>query len=162
MTNTPEVLLRYRMHPKQISAKSADRQQQVATQIQHRYWGYVFKTLQLDPAGIDEVLKIRASGGQQPNMDKVDATLTALLQNAQGEAREAILSHITRLYYRVAADCPDVVARWNKFFPEHPWRATVVPRVKLWLLSRCHLHPQSRVYAALKKAYVALLRQGGL
>ena len=72
--------------------------------------------MQLEQQWIDEVLKIRGSAAQLPNMDAVDAALAKLLLRSQGEAREAILSHLTRLYYRVAADYPDIVSRWSKLF----------------------------------------------
>lgn len=154
MTNVQEVLLMYRVHATQISSKAAVVQQQVSLQIQRRYWEHIFKIKRLDILGIDEVLKIRESAESLPNMDSVDAVLAGLTQRCDGEAREAILNHITRLYYMVAADCPDIVKRWGKFFPDAGLRETLVTKGKLWLLNRFHIRPESRLFKRLKKLYL--------
>jgi GT2 family glycosyltransferase len=156
MTNIPEVLLYYRMHPEQISSKKANRQLQLTLQIQHRYWKYVFKMMGLDQKLIDEVLKTYSSEVVMPNMDAVDAALVGLLQHSHGEARVAVLSQVTRLYFRVAADCPDVVSRWSKFFPDLQWHKTFLTKVKLWLLCKFKIRPGGGVYKLLRNIYIML------
>jgi hypothetical protein len=133
-------------------------QQQQTLKIQRRYWRFVFERMQLKQQWIDEVLKIRGSATQLPNMDAVDAVLAELLLRNQGEAREAILSHLTRLYYRVAADCPDVVSRWSKFFRDIGVRAPLSTKLKLWLLHSFRIRPDGKLFSMLKKMYVALMR----
>ena len=153
MTNVQQVLLMYRVHPTQISSKAALLQQQVSLQIQRRYWEHISKIMHLDLRGFDEVLKIRESAESLPNMDLVDAVLASLIQRCDGEAREAILNHITRLYYLAAADCPDIVKRWEKFFPDAGLRETLLTKGRLWLLNRFHIRPESRLFKRLKNLY---------
>jgi hypothetical protein len=100
------------------------------------------------------VLKIRESAKSLPNMDLVDAALAGLIQHCDGEAREAILNHITHLYYMAAADCPDIVKRWGKFFPDAGLRETLLIKVKLWLLNRFHIRFGSILFKRLKKLYL--------
>jgi glycosyltransferase involved in cell wall biosynthesis len=153
MTNVQQVLLMYRVHATQISSKAALLQQQVSSQIQRRYWEHISKIKKLDLRGFDEVLKIRESAESLPDMDLVDAVLASLTQRTVGEAREAILSHITRLYYMAAADCPDIVKRWEKFFPDAGLRETLLTKGKLWLLNRFHIRRESNLFKRLKKLY---------
>jgi glycosyltransferase involved in cell wall biosynthesis len=154
MTNVQDVLLLYRVHATQISSKAAVVQQQVSLQIQRRYWEHIFNIKRLDLRGINEVLKIGESAKSLPNMDLVDTALAGLIQRCDGEAREAILNNITRLYYMAAADCPDIVKRWEKFFPEAGLRETLLIKVKLWLLNRFHIRPESRLFKRLKNLYL--------
>lgn len=158
MTNVPEELLLYRQHGTQISTMASMQQQQQTMKIQRRYWRFVFERMQLEQQWIDEVLKIRGSATQLPNMDAVDAVLAELLLRNQGEAREAILSHLTRLYYRVAANCPDVVSRWSKFFRDIGARAPLSTKLKLWLLHSFRIRPDGKLFSMLKKIYFALMR----
>lgn len=157
MTNVQEVLLLYRVHATQISSKAAVVQQQVSLQIQRRYWEHIVNIKRLDLLEINEVLKIRESAKSLPNMDLVDAALTGLIQRCDGEAREAILNHITRLYYMAAADCPDIVKRWGKFFPDAGLRGTILIKVKLWLLNRFHIRLGSILFKRLKKLRLFIL-----
>ena len=147
----------YRVHATQISSKAVVVQQQVSLQIQRRYWEYIFKIKRLNLVGIDEVLNIRESAESLPNMDLVDAALSRLTQHCEGEAKEAILNHITRLYYIAAADCPDIVKRWGKFFPDAGLREKLLTKGMLWLLSRFQIRPESRLFKRLKKLYLISL-----
>ncbi len=157
MTNVPEVLLLYRVHESQISTKSSTKQHQLTLQVQHRYWKYVFNTMRLDQRWIDEVLKIRESYTTIPNMDAVDAALAGLLQHSQREARDAILNHLTMLYFQVAADCPDIVSRWSGFFRDYGWRETLSTKVKLLFLQKFRIRPDDWSFKFLKKWYIALI-----
>jgi len=153
MTNVQEVLLMYRVHSGQISSKAAIAQKQVSLQIQRRYWEHIFKVKRLDRQGIDEVLKICDSAESLPNMDLVDAALAGLIQSCDGKAKETTLNHITRLYYMAAADCPDIIRRWEKFFPDAGFSETILTKAKLWSLNRFHIRPASSLFKRLKKLY---------
>lgn len=159
MTNVPEVLLLYRVHTAQISTATSVRQRQLTLQIQRRYWKHAFDAMGLDQRWIDEVLNIRGFAAVIPNMDAVDAALAGLLQHSHGEARDAILSHLTRLYFRVAADCPDIVSRWSKFFRNVGWKKTFSTKLKLWLLRRFRIRPDGGVFEMLKKLSLVLIRE---
>ncbi len=154
MTNLPEVLLCYRQHATQISSRAATQQQANTQKIQRRYWMFLADSMAIKPEWIDEVLKIRAPTASIPNMNTVDLAFTALLQHHQGKARAIIFDHITRLYFRVAADCPNIVARWrllNKNFGSGFGLGT---QIKLWLLAMLHINANSHLFNCLKKLYV--------
>lgn len=154
MTNIPEVLLCYRVHPEQISAKKANRQQQLGLQIQRKYWKYVFKTMRLDQRLIDDVLNIRGHAVVIPNMEAVETALAGLLQHSHGEARDAIMRHLTYLYFKVAADCPGIVSRWSKLNREFGGNWGVATKFKLWLFRLLRIRTDSNLFEHIKKLYI--------
>lgn len=157
MTNVPTVLLLYRQHEMQISTASSVRQHQLSQKIRHRYWEYVSDAIKLKKKWIDEVLQLRESYLIKPNMNDVDSAFTVLLQHSHGEARAIILNHATRLYFRVAAICPDVVTRWGTLNKKYGNNFAIATKTKLWLLSVFRIHSSSRVFQHLKKIYFYLI-----
>lgn len=159
MTNVPEILLKYRVHGSQISTATSARQWELGLQIQRRYWKYYLNIAQVDQSGVDELLKICGQEDVLPNMDKVDAILMHLLQHSHGERREALLAQVTRLYLRVAADCPNVISRWRNFFPKLKWYMALSIKMKLWLLRMFRVRTDdSKAFLFLRKLYIALKR----
>lgn len=153
MTNVPEVLLWYRQHVTQMSSHAATQQQAYTQKIQRRYWGFLADSMAIKPEWIDEVLKIRAPAASTPNRDTVDLAFTKLLQHHQGEARAIIFDHITRLYFRMAADCPDVVTRWRQLNKNFGSGFGFGTQIKLWLLAMLHIDANSPLFNRLKKFY---------
>lgn len=158
MSNVPEVLLLYRQHAAQISSITATPQQEHAQTIRSRYWNHVFKSRGFPDKWIVEVLKIREPTSPPPNMDYVDAAFTALLRSSQGESRQTIFDHATRLYYRVAATCPDTVTRWSRLNQEFGSGYATGIKLRLWLLSTLHIRSNSRLFNHLKTIYFRLIR----
>lgn len=158
MSNVPEVLLLYRQHEAQISTSTSNLQQAFGQKIRRRYWEFVFKSRGIDCKWIDEVLKIREPSTLKPNMDDVDAAFTALLENSQGEARETIFDHATRLYFRAAANCPGVVVGWGKLNKKFGVGYAIGVKLKLWLLATLHIRSDSRLFNYLKTIYFRLIR----
>ncbi len=159
MTNQPEVLLLYRVHESQISSTTSVRQHQLTQQIRHRYWKYMFDALKLDTEWIDPVLKIGEPSARQVNMDIVDAAMIELLHRSDGEARSAILDHATRLYFRVAADHSDIVARWVNLNRMFAGRTSILTKAKLWLVHSLRIRADSSLFAFLRKMHISLLRE---
>jgi hypothetical protein len=153
MTNVPEVLLFYRQHSTQISFRSSCQQHQLMRIIQRRYWPYYFTLMQLPQDWIDEVIKIREPSPPKPNMDNVDSVFNELLLCNYGESREIIFNHAKRLYFRVAAVCPDVVARWVKLNNKFGNKVAIGTKIGLWLLSVLHIRSNSAIFHNLKKIY---------
>lgn len=159
MTNVPEVLLLYRMHGSQISTTKSEMQRKLTLEIQRRYWKYLFQTKRLDGNGINEIFKTYQVIESRPDMDAVDAVLDSLLCGQHGEARDAILCHVTRLYLRVAAECPDVASRWRRFFPNLSCHRAFSTQFKLWVLYVFRIHPgQSRVFELLRRLHIMIMR----
>ncbi len=157
MTNVPEVLLLYRQHATQISTSTSNHQQLLTQKIRRRYWEHVFDSMKLNQKWIDEVLKLRESSSPKPDMDDVDSAFNELLLRNQGEARETIFDHATRLYFRVAADCPDVVGRWSNLNKNFGVGFAIGTKLKLLLLSVLRIRSNNDAFQRLKKYYFSLL-----
>lgn len=158
MTNIPEVLLLYRIHQEQASSIASIQQQLLTQKIQERYWYFVSNSLGLNKNWIAEVLKIRTPLAPRPNMDSVDLAFKELLQHSYGEARETVFDHVTRLYYRIAATCPDVLERWsrlnNSYGTGYSWNVMI----KLCLLRLFRIRADSPSFCWIKKIYFSLVR----
>lgn len=154
MSNVPEVLLRYRVHPGQISAQKAKRQQQLGQEIRQRYWAFVSDAWHLDRPSVEEVLKIFESASAEIDMDAVDALFSKLFSHSGGETRDVLLHNLKWFYFRVAADCPNIVSRWNR------WNQTVgeghgdITKYKLFLFRVLRLRLDSILFKKLKMLYV--------
>lgn len=158
MTNVPEVLLLYRQHEGQISTVTSVKQQELTQKIRRRHWEFVLNSMKLKMDLVDEVLKLREILPSRVNMDAVDLVFCELLKHNQGEARATIFDHATRLYFRAAANCPDVVARWNKLNQQFGGGFSTGVILKLWLLSTFRLGVDGNTFHYLKKVYLRLFR----
>ena len=154
MTNVPEVLLLYRVHIAQISIKTAALQQQLGQCIQRRYWEYMFHKLQLSPVGIDETLKVFDSSITSIDMNVVDESFAALMQHSGGESKKVIFNHVTRLYLKLASNCPDIISRWGKLNRQFGTGCGCATKVKLWVLHLLKIRQGSYFFKQLKKLYV--------
>lgn len=151
MTNVPEVLLLYRQHNAQISTSAFAHQQLLTQKIRRRSWEFVCDSMKFKREWIDEVLKLREPSPPNPNMNDVDSAFVELLQHNRGEARATILDHATRLYFRAAADCPDVSARWGRLNQRFGRGFGLKTKLKLWLLRVFRIHSDSAIFSRLKK-----------
>lgn len=154
MTNVPEVLLLYRVHIAQISIKTAALQQQLGQCIQRRYWEYMFHKLQLSPGGIDETLKVFDSSITSIDMNVVDESFAALMLHSGGESKKVIFNHVTRLYLKLAPNCPNIISRWGKLNRQFGTGCGCATKVKLWVLHFLKIRQDSYFFKQLKKLYV--------
>ena len=144
----------YRMHESQISTSASVRQQQLGQKIRSRYWKYIFVKLQLDSRWIDPVLKIREPSASKFDMDIVDSALAELFRYSYGEALDTLWDHVTRIYFRVAADCPDVISRWIKLNNEFGGQSAFKTKAKLRVLRSLRIRPEGRLLNMLKKLHI--------
>ncbi len=154
MTNVPEVLLLYRQHDSQVSHRDFLRQQELTHRIRRRYSEFVFDSLGLPRKLLDEMLKIREVVVPPVDMQLVDRAFVALLQASQGEARAVVLDHLTRLYYRVAAQSPGIGTRWQRLNARFGAGAGVNVRIKLWLLSLLRIQPDGQLFQRIKALFL--------
>lgn len=154
MTNVPEVLLLYRIHSTQISTLTATRQQQLGQEIRRRYWEFVFHSMQLNSKWNNEALKIFDSSLPEIDMDAVEASFTELLQHNCGESRAVIFFHATRLYFKAAANCPNIVSRWSKLNQKFGVDLGTVTKLKLWMFCRLRIRVSGDFFKCLKKIYI--------
>lgn len=154
MANEPEVLLLYRVHTAQISTKTAARQQELALEIRRRYWKFVSHSMRLNPKWVDEVLKLFESTLSEIDMDAVDELFMRLLQQSRGESRDVIFSHATRLYFRAAANCQNIVSRWGKLNQEFGEAFGATTKFQLWMFRLLQIRSDGALFKQLKKIYV--------
>ena len=159
MANVPEVLLMYRLHVAQVSIANSLRQHQLTQEIRRRYWIYVSNELEIDFLGIEDILKIHDPTMPMVNLKYVEIALAALLKKKYGESRKVILNHALRLYFRIAADCPDITSRWNKLNADVDERATISDLLKLWVLHHFGVRQESKMFKFLKNLYILLVQK---
>ena len=154
MTNVPEVLLLYRVHNAQISSRTANLQQQQGQEIRRRYWEFVFDSMRLNKRWINGSLKIFESTLSEVDMDVVDASFTELLLHSHGESRKAIFDHATRLHFRVASSCSNVVSRWRKLNRQfgEGWGGSTI--FKLWVFRLLRIRTDGNLFRHLKRLYI--------
>lgn len=157
MANVPEILLRYRQHPAQITSSTYGKNRALSASVRRRYHHVLFKQLGLPEIWIDELMKLR-DDAPAANMDYVDAAFRALLSHADGEAREVVLDHATRLYFRAAANCPDVATRWSKLNTDSGIPYSRLTFCKLAFLGVLRIGPDSRLFQQLKKLFFFVSR----
>ena len=153
MVNVPEILMLYRQHKAQISTNALSQQKQLTQKIRRRYLEHVFDVMKLEKKWIDEVLKLREPTSSKPNMSYIDSAFAELLQNNRGEAQTTVFDHATRLYFRAAANCPDVVARWSRLNKNYGVGPGAGVKIKLWLLRVFRVQSDSRLFENLKRLY---------
>jgi len=160
ITNVPEVLLLYRYHDRQISSHSFMIQQQLAQKIRRRYLEYVCDLMKLEKKWIDDLLKLREPSYRHPDMNHIDMAFIDLLKNGHGEAQATVLSYAKLFYYKAAACCPDVVARWTRINQccGLPVDRNII--FKLRLFSTFHIGLDSRYFRILQKVNSLFRRSG--
>ena len=158
MVNVPEILILYRQHKAQISTMALSTQQKLTQKIRRRYLEYVFDLMKLDKEWIDDLLKLREPLPSTLNMSNVESVFIALLNNNQDEARAIVFDHATRLYFRAAANCPDVVFRWSRLNKNYGAGVRADVKIPLWLLSVFRVQSNSRLFESLKRMYFRLSR----
>lgn len=154
MTNVPEVLLKYRQHGAQISTSTFNKQQELTQAVRLRYWQYTFDAMKLDRTLAAEVIKLREPSPPKFDMDKIDLAFFELLDRSFGEAREIIFDHMTRLYFRAAAYCPDTIVRWNRLNHRFGIGPAWGVKLKLLALSILRIRPNSAIFTRLKSYYL--------
>ncbi|MDD1608916.1 MAG: glycosyltransferase [Methylococcaceae bacterium] len=153
MTNVPEVLLRYRQHSNQISSRAATQQQVLSQKIRQHAWQHLATVIAIQPAWIDEVIKIREPIFSLPNMDSVDLAFTALLQTTQGEARTIAFDYITQSYLRAAGSDASVVVKWSRLHKKFGNSFAFGHKIKFYLVTVLRLKPNSFWVVYLQKIH---------
>lgn len=159
MTNVPEVLLLYRVHDLQVSSVASVEQHKLTQKIRRRYWAHFFIRMNIDSGIIDQVLGVSDTSKRMVDMDLVDIALIELLKSSEGEVREVILDHAIRIYYKVAANCPNIISRWRALNKVVGVQSTFLTVFKLWVLHYLRIHPEGKVFTLLKRLHVFIVRR---
>lgn len=154
MINIPKVLLLYRVHPGQVSIKSANFQQEQGQKIRRRYWMFVFKSMGLNTNVIDEALKIFISPLPKVDIAIINKTFTELLNKCDEESRNVIFPHITKFYIRLAASYPGIAGRWALLNDKFGSNLGVTTKVTFWIFQAFQIKENGFVFKLLKKLYI--------
>jgi hypothetical protein len=162
MTNVPEVLLLYRIHTNQISNLAASRQLQQAQEIRRRYWEFAFNSMQLNRLLIDETLKCFVPSLSEVNMNAVDESFSELISHSHGDSRDALFDNVTRLYFKLAPYCPNIVSRWDKLNRNFGSGFGFKTKFQLWLFRLFKIRSDVELFKQLRKIYVWYASQRGI
>lgn len=155
MANIQEVLLLYRVHASQISTSAASHQLQLSQGIRKFYWGHVFTNWNQDISCIDSVLNTRVAA-KKIDINEIDLALSEVLSRCEGEARDVVLSHALRIYFRIAADCPDVVSRWSNLCRKLSIEPSIKTKTILASLRLFRIGPKSRLFIGIRATLIFL------
>lgn len=158
MGNVPEVLLLYRQHGEQVSSKAFDLQQSLTQIIRRRYWLSFVYSSGLSVEYIDAVLRLREPVVAEVNVDYIDSVLICLLKKTEGESRAVVFDNLTKLYYRIASNCPSAGFRWLSLNRKYGLTSGFAVGFKLFLLSVFRLGPGNKRFDFLKRVYFYLSR----
>lgn len=158
MTNVSEVLLRYRLHPRQESKRHQAQQGELARTVSRRAWTS-FLSLHGEDVGLaNDVAAVRAPGLSVHDLDRIDRTFRLLLSSTCDEARSVALDHIRRLYFRLAGRHRCVPQRWAALMAEFGGRSSKGADWAMTLVSALRLHPEQPVFQRAKHWYSSWLR----
>ncbi|WP_114689305.1 hypothetical protein [Polynucleobacter necessarius] len=90
LANIPEVPLKYRVHPAQISSATNIQQQKLLKLVRRSYWKYSGLVRHLDNDFAEELLKLYELALSKINMDKVDFLVFRILSEASRESQLVI------------------------------------------------------------------------
>lgn len=110
MANVPEVLLLYRIHDDQTTAKFADTMQNLRSKIQKRFWNFTTKKSGLGLPYIQQVLYM--INGKEADLKVANKLFGWLLSQYVGEARQALVNNINRLYLKASLRHQDAYNKW--------------------------------------------------
>jgi len=153
MSNVPKVLLKYRVHQHQVSAKHSQNQQKLSQLIRNRYWLYFLDNHNLESYNLSEVMSLREPDATKVDMEKADELFESVLALANQESKEITLLNIKKLYFRATSFCPDVATRWKRLQKNYASKIDWISILSLYLLSKLKLNSNNYVYRQLKKVY---------
>ena len=154
MTNVPEVLLMYRVHAEQITTRTDCLVEKQAKLIRQRYWKFVFENIKINPNILDEALKVFAITPSYVDMDAVEVLLMAIIMNSREESRLIILNHATRIYLKLASNCPDIVSRWDRLNKMCGGEWGGATKFKLFAFRLLRIQAGGSLFKGLKKIYI--------
>ena len=156
MTNVPEVLILYRVHSEQITSRSAKLVAQQEQSIRRRYFEFFFNRQNIDLAFLDQGLKIFQQPLDKVDMHAVNLFFTGLLRQCDNELKILVFNKITQQYIKLSAYNQGVISSWLGLNTEFSDGSGISVLFKIFLMQLFRIHPESRLFASLKKVYVML------
>lgn len=153
MANVPEVLLNYRQHERQVSTAEHDGQNTMAQRILCRVAAEFSSQWQMESGILEQLIGLRGRNIQGVDMDSADRAAEALIERTSGEARDVVVDHLARLYFRAAGIHSQVAARWRNIWLKSGHHPSVKIQTALWLAGVLRIKVDSVLFNALKVRY---------
>lgn len=151
--NVHEIVLRYRVHAGQVSARKTAEQQNKADAVRRRHWQALLPGM--DEGEIDRILQMLRTGKGETS--PLLPWLLSLLSRYSGEARETLLFDSYRAFCRLAGNDRAAASNWialNKHaFPGAFGIRSVLRYGQLWVLSTFRVKKTGALYRLLFRAY---------
>lgn len=152
IVNVQEVLLEYRLHANQVSARNATRQLELTQQIRRRCWSHFMSSLKIDnPQWIDEILKLREARPPVVNIAMIEKCFEVLLRTVEGETRQTMFHHMTNLFKRAGASGLSVPRAWSRLNRQFGANSGLLCALQMAFLGLFHLGPADAAYGWLKQ-----------
>jgi glycosyltransferase involved in cell wall biosynthesis len=157
MTNIPQILLKYRLHPTQISNTSSQRQYDLSQLLRRKH---LSSFLQLHgvlrPEFVDEIVLLRGKKINELNLSILELAFESLLECTDGDARNVIFSNMTKLYFRAAGCGIGVAHSWSRMRLRYDFKVTKIVILALYLCAILKIASDHVVFLRLKKLYLTL------
>lgn len=147
-TNVNDVILRYRVHARQISYVQNLKQSETAIIVRARHWKHYFP--QLDYQAINHI--ISAFNCVEDDSSKFAKTLIDLLPSVPESSRQIYIEGSLRLLIRVAGRDSNVLIHWLKLTASipHSCRLKLFGIAILLSLVLCRGNPKSPIFSLLR------------
>jgi glycosyltransferase involved in cell wall biosynthesis len=153
MTNVPEVLLYYRLHPDQITNLNKANQMSLSNKVIIRYWSFLLESKHIDKFLITETLRFLNKFWLHCDMDKVDCVFKFLIKNCSQEEREIILYHLQFLYIKASGSKPNMAKRLSEIYKVGSMKISFSTLALISLFNIFKIQHTSNSYNYLSKAY---------
>lgn len=151
--NVPEIVLRYRVHAGQVSARKTAEQQNKADAVRKRHWQALLPGM--DDEEIDSILQMLRTGKGETS--RLLPWLLSLLSRYSGEAREILLFDSYRSFCRLAGNDRAAASNWialnRRAFPGAFGIRNLLRYGILRMLSTFRMRKNGALYQLLFRAY---------
>lgn len=148
--NLDDVLLRYRVHSKQISQKHLLRQRNLANVVRRRHWlAIVGKEYRLEIESLFKMLD-----GKGGDFSDVAIFIQKVAQRYYGEGRALFLSQVFRVAISGAATSSQPWNTWRQLLEKCDVEKNISQEVILFAVWVLRIGPQSRAYQWAKSFYL--------
>lgn len=156
-TSCPEMLLRYRVHPSQISSSSSRRQNELTMKVQSRYWNFLLPKFEVPPKIIDEIVGARWRPDQLHNIVIFNATLVDLWSNHFPTKAKNMAVHAKRIYFFIAPYHDEAYKAWILLNTSLGLKAKKIDIAIIWLIGFWKINLRSRIIHWLRVFYIKFM-----
>ena len=156
-TNCPEILLRYRVHPSQISSSNSQRQHKLTMKIQSRYWNFLLQDFNVEDEEINEIIGARWNPNQLHSIDFLNKALVELCCNHFPSKANEILGHAKGIYFLIAPHHKKAYKYWNELNGQLGLKTKKIDIALIWFLGFFNVNLKAKIFYRLRFFYIRFL-----